>query len=106
MKQVVIIYATFPDAASAAMIGKVLVQEHLAACINILPPIQSIYEWEGRLEQTEEVAMIAKTIAGKEDALIARIGALHPYACPCIISWPIAAASEAFVEWVEKSTMQ
>lgn len=60
-------------------------------CANILPGIESIYWWEGRVQADNEVALIAKTLAELLDAVIAKVWSLHSYTCPCVVAWPIAA---------------
>ena len=100
---VVSIYAIFADAAEAERIGRQLIDERLAACINILAPCQSIYRWQGAIETAEEVPAILKTTAAQADSLIARIAALHSYDVPCIAVWPIAKLLADYAEWVEES---
>lgn len=100
---VVSVYATFADAEEAERIGRVVVEERLAACINILGPIRSIYRWQGAVENAAEVAAIFKTTAAAADALIARIAALHSYDVPCIVTWPIDRIAIGYSQWVEDS---
>jgi periplasmic divalent cation tolerance protein len=95
------IYAVFADAEEAGRIGRAVVEERLAACINILPPIRSIYRWKGNVETADEVAAILKTHHWRADALIARIAELHSYVVPCIVSWPIDKILGAYADWVE-----
>ncbi|MFL6725592.1 MAG: divalent-cation tolerance protein CutA [Sphingomicrobium sp.] len=92
---VVSVYAIFADAEEAERIGRTIVEERLAACVNILGPIQSIYRWEGKVESAEEVAAIFKTTDVSADALIARIVSLHSYDVPCVASWPSTKYMEA-----------
>jgi len=101
---VVSIYAIFADAEEAERIGRTVVEERLAACINILAPIHSIYRWEGEIQSTNEVAAILKTHHWNSDALIARIAALHSYKVPCIVTWPIDKVLRSYADWVEDST--
>jgi periplasmic divalent cation tolerance protein len=84
---VVSVYAIFASAEEAERIGRTVVEERLAACINILPNVRSIYRWQGAIETSDEVAAILKTSAAVADALIARIAALHSYDVPCIVTW-------------------
>jgi len=86
---VVSVYAIFANAEEAERIGRTVVEERLAACINILPPVRSIYRWKGAIETADEVAAILKTSESNVDVLIARIAALHSYDVPCIAVWPI-----------------
>ena len=100
---VVSLYATFADAEEAERIGRIVVDERLAACINILGPVRSIYRWRGAVETATEVAAILKTSSGRADALIARIAELHSYAVPCIVTSPIDKLLAAYADWVESS---
>jgi periplasmic divalent cation tolerance protein len=100
MTDIVTVYATFADAAEAERVARILVDERLAACANLLGPCRSIYRWEGKVEQADEVAALFKARADKAEALLARIDALHSYAVPCAVVWPIAAALPAYGDWV------
>ena len=95
-----LIYITTENKAEAERIGQALVEEHLAACVNIIDGMSSIYRWEGRLMQGNETVLIAKTIEAKVPALIQRVKALHSYDCPCIMALPITDGNEAFLNWV------
>jgi periplasmic divalent cation tolerance protein len=101
--QIVTVYATFADEAEAATIARILVEERLAACANIIGPCRSIYRWEGKIEDAQEVAALFKTIAGGAEALIARLAALHSYEVPAAVVWPIATALDAYAGWVADS---
>ena len=101
---VVSVYAVFASAEEAERIGHTVVEERLAACINILGPIRSIYRWEGAVQTAEEVAAIFKTHHWQADALIERVTALHSYEVPCVVSWPIDKVLRAYADWVEEST--
>lgn len=100
---VVSVYCTFADTAEAERIGRQCIDECLAACINILGPCRSLYRWQGAIEDAAEVPAILKTSAARVDALIARIAALHSYATPCIVAWPIDRAFAPYAAWVESS---
>jgi periplasmic divalent cation tolerance protein len=100
---IVSVYAIFADAAEAERIGRTAVAERLAACINILGPVQSIYRWQGKVETAEEVAAILKTTSAKAEALIARLAELHSYDVPCLVVWPIDRALRDYSDWVEDS---
>ena len=100
---VVSVYAVFADADEAERIGRQMVEERLAACINILGPCRSIYHWQGAIETADEVPAILKTTRVQADALIARIAALHSYDVPCIAVWPIDKLHSDYADWVEES---
>ena len=101
---VVSVYAIFASAEEAERIGRQIVEERLAACINILGPCRSIYRWQGAIETADEVPAILKTTWAQADALVARIAALHSYALPCITVWPIDKLLAGYADWVEGST--
>ena len=98
---VVSLYVVFANAEEAERIGRTVVEERLAACINILGPIHSIYWWQGKVETSDEAAAILKTHHWNSDALIARIAALHSYDVPCIVTWPIDKILRSYADWVE-----
>ena len=100
---VVSVYAVFANAEEAERIGRTVVEERLAACINILAPVRSIYRWKGAIETAQEVAAILKTSDTMVDALITRIAALHSYDVPCIVSWPVEKILASYAAWVEDS---
>ena len=100
---VVSVYTIFADADEAERIGRSVVEERLAACINILGPIRSIYRWKGSVETAEEVAAIFKTSDLSADALITRIAGLHSYDVPCVATWPIDKILGSYADWVEDS---
>ncbi len=97
------VYAVFANSEEAEKIGRQVVVERLAACINILGPVRSIYRWKGAIETADEVAAIFKTTDANVDALIARIAALHSYDVPCITTWPIEKVLGSYAAWVEDS---
>ena len=101
---VVSVYAVFANAEEAERIGRSVVEERLAACINILGPIRSIYRWQGSVESATEVAAILKTTDTAANALIARIAALHGYDVPCIVTWPVDKVLASYADWVEDSS--
>ena len=101
---VVSVYAIFADAEEAERIGRAIIEERLAACVNVLGPVRSIYRWQGAIESADEVAAIFKTRHDTVDALITRIAALHSYDVPCIVTWPVDKLLGAYADWVETST--
>ena len=92
---VVTVYAVFADPAEAQRIGMTVVEERLAACVNILGPCRSIYRWEGAIETATETPALFKTTVERADSLIARIKELHSYDIPAIVAWPISSDSWA-----------
>ena len=101
---VVSVYCIFASTEEAERIGRVLVEERLAACINILAPCRSIYRWQGAVETADEVPAILKTTSAQADALVARIAALHSYDLPCVTVWPIDKLLAGYADWVEAGT--
>lgn len=101
MSRIVSVYAVFADAEEAQRIARAVVEERLAACANILGPCRSVYRWQGKVEEAEEVAAIFKARADKAEGLTARIAALHSYDVPAIAVWPIESAWPAYADWVE-----
>ena len=97
---IVSVYATFGSEAEAERIGRQLVEERLAACVNLLGPCHSIYRWQGKVEDAQEAAAIFKTSAGGADALVQRLAELHSYDVPAAVVWPISLAQPPYAEWV------
>jgi len=94
---------TFPDRDTAIALARTLVDERLAACVNLLPAALSIYRWEGEVEQAEEVLAVIKTTEACLPALMTRPNALHPYDCPELIALDAVAGLPAYLEWVQAS---
>lgn len=104
MSTIVTVYAVFGSREEADRIGRAVIEERLAACVNILAPCQSIYRWQGAIESAEEVPALFKTIAGGAEALVARIAALHSYDVPAITVWKIVHTPASYQAWVEAGT--
>ena len=100
---VVSLYVLFANAQEAERIGRAVVEERLAACINILGPVRSIYRWQGAVETADEIAAVLKTSNAEADALITRIAGLHSYDVPCIVTWPIDKVLGSYADWVESN---
>ncbi|MDB5698950.1 MAG: divalent-cation tolerance protein CutA [Alphaproteobacteria bacterium] len=100
MTEIVSVYAVFADEEEALRIGRSLVDERHAACVNILGACRSIYRWQGKVEESDEVAAIFKTTAGQAPLLIARITELHSYEVPAVVVWAIADTPEPYRAWV------
>lgn len=106
MTGIVSVYATFADAEEARRIARIVVEERLAACVNVLGPCQSIYRWQGAIEEATEVAAIFKTGADRAKALAARIAALHSYEVPAVVVWPVGHSLDSYRDWVMSETMR
>jgi periplasmic divalent cation tolerance protein len=100
----IMVYMTAASRSEAETIGRALVSERLAACINILGDVQSIYQWNGVVETSTEVALIAKTRADLFTKLSARVKDLHSYDVPCIVAYPMSAGLPAYLNWLESET--
>ncbi len=92
---------TCPNPETANTIARVLVQERLAACVNILPGATSVYEWQGRLESEQELVMLIKSRSDKLNALEARLLELHPYELPELIVVPLVGGLAPYLSWIE-----
>jgi periplasmic divalent cation tolerance protein len=101
---VVALYCVFAHGEEAARIGRIVVEERLAACVNILGPCRSLYRWQGKVEEAEEVPAILKTSDARADELIARIADLHSYDVPAITSWPVDRLLGDYADWVAAET--
>ena len=96
----VLVYATFPSAELAEETGRKLLELQLAACINILPSMTSIYRWQGAIETAREVVLIAKTMPARADAVTANIIAAHPYETPAVLVIPVMGGSASYLHWI------
>ena len=100
----ILIYGTFPTPQVAEAIGARLVEHGLAACVNIIPGLISIYVWQGERQRDAETAMIIKTRADLADAVIADVLRQHPYSNPALVVLPIIAGSVDFMAWIAVQT--
>lgn len=100
----IFVYVTVPSVAEAKKIAVSVVQDRLAACANILPGMQSIYHWEGRIEQAEECVVLFKTRATLFQALEACVREMHKYTNPCIVALPVTQGSAPYIEWLMAET--
>lgn len=100
-----VIFATAPDSAVAEQIGRVVVEENLAACVNILPGVRSIYRWQGKVEDASEVLMLLKTTDAQVQALRERIVELHPYEVPEFLEVDVTGGFAPYLDWIRESTM-
>lgn len=103
-RQTLLVFTQMPDAESAAALGAALVEARLAACVSLLPAVQSIYRWQGRVEQAGEVPLLIKTTAARYAALEAMIRARHPYELPEIVAVPVTHGLAEYLAWIELET--
>ena len=94
------VYMTAGNKAEAQKIARALVEHRLAACVNILENMQSVYRWENDIQVDTEVVLIAKTTERLVSELIEKVKSLHSYDCPCIVSLPISDGHAPFLEWI------
>ena len=100
MSTVLVCLCTCPDRASGQRIAEGLVSEGLAACVNLLPGVHSVYRWHGGVEHADEVLLLAKTTRDRMDALQARLLELHPYELPELLAVEAAGGLPAYLDWV------
>lgn len=98
------VYVTAPDRDVALRLGRALVAERLAACANVLDNMTSVYWWEGEVQEDGEAVLVLKTRAELVEALTAQVKALHPYDCPCVVSFAIAAGNPDYLDWLRAET--
>ena len=104
MTDVVLALTTVPDDASAEAIARTLVEERLAACVNLLPPMISIYSWQGAVERQAERQLVMKTTRARMAALEARLKQLHSYELPELIVLPVDGGGSDYLAWVAMQT--
>jgi periplasmic divalent cation tolerance protein len=95
-----VVLLTAPDAEVGGRLARALVGEGLAACVNVVPGVRSIYRWQGELHDDAEVLLVAKTRADRAEAFDARVRELHPYELPELLRLPVAGGSAAYLDWV------
>ena len=100
----VIVLTTLPAEGDAEMFAAQLVEERLAACVNILPPMRSVYRWKQAVEQAEERQLVIKTTRAQVTALETRVRKLHPYDVPEFVVLPIDSGSADYLSWLSEST--
>ena len=100
----IIVFMTASNGEEAARLADMLVGAHLAACVQILPEIESVYRWQGKIERAPEVLVLAKTTRSKFEELEREVRALHSYDTPEIIAVPVVAGSAAYLDWLKEAT--
>jgi periplasmic divalent cation tolerance protein len=104
MERAVFVYTTWPSTVEAERAGLVLVERRLAACVNILPGMVSLYRWEGKIERGEEAVMIVKTRASHAAAVEQAVKELHSYTTPAIAVLPLESVEEGYLRWILAET--
>ncbi|HEY4242383.1 MAG TPA: divalent-cation tolerance protein CutA [Kofleriaceae bacterium] len=103
-ERAIVILSTFPSEDTAALAGKTLVEEKLAACVNIIPGVRSIYHWQDHgIQDESEVLALIKTTAPHYDKVAERLGEMHPYDVPEILALPVESAHPFFLAWLNNS---
>lgn len=102
--EILLVLSTFPDVETARRIAGQLVDEKFAACANIIPAIESIYRWQGKMEEGKEALVFFKTVAAQWTALQERLNALHPYDVPEIICLDVRDGLPEYLRWVGENT--
>lgn len=98
-----VVLVTAPSAEAGTAIGRTLVDERLAACVNVVPGLTSIYRWQGQREEASECLLVIKTDAARYAALERRVLELHPYSVPEVLALPVETGAPAYVQWMKES---
>ncbi len=98
------LYSTYPNADAALAAARLVIDKRLAACVNIYPPMKSVYMWEGKRDETAEVAAFIKTRRSLVDAAVTELWSVHPYSVPCFVVLPIEAGSADYLSWARAQT--
>jgi periplasmic divalent cation tolerance protein len=101
-----VVLSTVGKAEDAERIGRALVERGLAACVNVLPAVTSIYRWKGKVEKDEERLLVIKTRAERFEALRQALVSLHPYEVPEVLALPIAAGHQPYLDWLDESVKE
>ena len=104
MERAVFVYTTYPSIVEAEEAGRALVEQRLAACVNILPGMISHYRWQGALERADETVMLIKTRASLAEAVRAQVRARHSYEIPAILVLPIESVDQTYLAWIMAET--
>jgi periplasmic divalent cation tolerance protein len=104
MERAVFVYTTYPSVVEAERAGRVLVERRIAACVNILPGMVSLYWWQGAIERGDEVVMIIKTRASLAEMVRAAVKEMHSYTTPAILVIPLESVDRDYHAWIEAET--
>ena len=100
MTDYIFVYMTAASASEAESIATALLEERLAACVNIFPGVRSLYRWQGNVEASEEAVLIAKSRRDLFSRLEEKVKSLSSYNCPCIVAWALAEGHQPYLEWL------
>lgn len=100
--ETLLVLTNLPDLASAQVLAAQLIERRLAACVNVLSPCQSVYRWQGKVEQAEEIPLAIKTTRPRYAEVESAISELHPYEVPEIIAIPVTSGLAAYLHWIEQ----
>jgi periplasmic divalent cation tolerance protein len=103
-EEVVLAFSTFPDVKTARRIARELVTENFAACANVIPKVESIYRWQGKIEHGDETLVLFKTTAARFAAFEEKLKSLHPYDVPEVISCKVEAGLPEYLRWVTENS--
>jgi periplasmic divalent cation tolerance protein len=96
-----VVLVTVPSVADGERIARALVEERLAACVNVVPGLRSVYRWQGAVETADEALLLVKTREAALERVAARVRALHPYTLPEIVALPLVSGLAAYLEWID-----
>lgn len=97
-------YVTTKDREEARRIGRILVESRLAACVNVLDGMESIYRWEGKVEEAREAVLLVKTDSDRTQAVVDKVKELHSYSCPCVAVWPLTGGNPDYLDWITRES--
>lgn len=104
MSEAIVVLVTCGSEEEAAKIANSLVEERLAACVNIISPVRSIYRWEGKIWDEREWMLVIKTLKKRFEDLEKKVKSIHSYSVPEIVALPIAEGSASYIKWLEEMT--
>lgn len=104
MSDTIVVLCTCPDNTSARELAQTLLSERLAACVNLIPQVTSLYYWQGKMEESQEVQLVIKTRRTLFGVLQERLLALHPYEVPEILALPILCGNTSYLQWLQEQT--
>lgn len=101
----IVVLTTFPADGDAEAVARTLVEEHLAACVNVLPPMASVYRWQGAVERADERQLIIKTTAASLERLQTRLRSLHPYDVPEFLTLSVESGAPDYLAWLAAAVL-